>query len=467
MTKIKFGTDGWRAIIGQEYTTDNVARVSTAVADWLNERFDSPSIVIGHDFLVAGELFAETTAKVIASRGISVKLAKGFVSTPMVSLAVVKEKANLGVVITASHNPPSYNGYKLKGDFGGPLLQADIIDIENRIPATNSVDYTSISIDEFIENGSVMYVDFEDMYCSHVEANFDLDSIRDSKMNFAYDAMYGAGMNAVKRLLPNSAFLHCDDNPGFLGTAPEPIHRNLQEFSDLIRDNNIDCGLATDGDADRIGLYDSNGRFIDSHHIILLLIHYLVKYKGMCGKVVTAFSCSVKVKKMCEYYDLEHETVQIGFKHIAGKMITEDILLGGEESGGIATSGHIPERDGIWMGLILFEFMAKSGKSLENLIDEVYEIVGPFAFERIDLHIDNNTKLRIINDCKAHKFTKFGKYDVDRVETIDGFKFFFDADTWLMIRPSGTEPVLRTYAEAKTQVLALDILNECKNAISN
>ncbi|MBT3612291.1 MAG: phosphoglucomutase/phosphomannomutase family protein [Flavobacteriales bacterium] len=465
MTKIKFGTDGWRAIIAKEYTTDNVAKVSIAVADWLNENNDNPSVVIGHDCRFSGELFAETAAKVLASKGVLVKIAKGFVSTPMVSLGVVKEKASLGVGITASHNPPSYNGYKLKGDFGGPLLPADITAVENRIPNANSVDYNAMSMEDLVAEGKVIYVDLEDMYCKHAAASFDLNAIRNSDMNFAYDAMFGAGMNAVKRLLPEATLLHCDDNPGFLGTAPEPIHRNLQEFSELMKNNKLDCGLATDGDADRIGLYDSKGNFVDSHHIILLLIHYMVKYKGMSGKVVTAFSCSVKVEQMCKYYDLDQETVQIGFKHIAGKMITEDVLLGGEESGGIATSGHIPERDGIWMGLILFEFMAKSGKSLENLIDEVYAIVGEFAFERIDLHIDNDKKLKIIEDCKAGEFTQFGKYKVDRIETIDGFKFFFDADTWLLIRPSGTEPVLRTYAEASTQEKAFDILEDAKATI--
>ena len=465
MTKIKFGTDGWRAIIAKEYTTDNVARVSIAVANWLNKNNDNPSVVIGHDCRFAGELFAETAAKVLASKGVLVKIAKGFVSTPMVSLGVVNEKASLGVVITASHNPPTYNGYKLKGDFGGPLLPNDITAVENRIPDVNSVDYNAISMDDLVAEGKVVYVDLEDMYCKHAEASFDLDAINNSDMNFAYDAMFGSGMNAVKRLLPSATLLHCEDNPGFLGTAPEPIHRNLQEFADLMKNNDLDCGLATDGDADRIGLYDSKGNFVDSHHIILLLIHYMVKYKGMSGKVVTAFSCSVKVEQICKNYGLEQETVQIGFKHIAGKMITEDVLLGGEESGGIATTGHIPERDGIWMGLILFEFMAKSGKSLEDLIAEVYAIVGPFAFERIDLHIDNDTKLRIIEDCKAGKFTQFGKYKVDRIDTTDGFKFFFDEDTWLMIRPSGTEPVLRTYAEASTQEKVFDILADCKATI--
>ena len=465
MQKIKFGTDGWRAIIGKEYTTDNVTRVSIAVADWLNEKYQNPVVVIGHDCRFAGELFAETVAKVLCSKGVIVKIAKKFVSTPMVSLGVVKEKANLGVVITASHNPPSYSGYKLKGDFGGPLLQNDVSDIESRIPDLVDNDYTTLSINNLVQDRLLEYINLEDIYCQHVEDNFDLEVIKKSKLNFAYDAMFGAGMNAVKRLLPDSTFLHCDNNPGFLGIAPEPIHRNLQEFSDLMRKNNLDCGFATDGDADRIGLYNSSGNFIDSHHIILLLIHYLVKYKGMKGKVVTAFSCSVKIEQICKYYGLEQETVQIGFKHIAGKMITEDVLLGGEESGGIATAGHIPERDGIWMGLTLFEFMSKSNKSLEDLISEVYEIVGSFAFERIDLHIDNVTKIKIIENCKLEKYTSFGKYKVQRTETIDGFKFFFDNDTWLMIRPSGTEPVLRTYAEAKTQDMAFDILAACKSTI--
>ena len=465
MNKIKFGTDGWRAIIGQEYTTDNVARVSIAVANWLNEKYQKPSVLIGHDCRFAGELFAETAAKVLTSKGVLVKMSKGFVTTPMVSLGVVKEKTDLGVVITASHNPPSYNGYKLKGNFGGPLLQDDINDIEIKIPKVNSLDYVSISIEDLVNSGRLIYVNLEDIYCTHVKSSFDLNSIRNSNMNFAYDAMFGAGMNAMKKLLPKATFLHCDNNPGFLGVSPEPIHRNLLEFSNLMKENPIDCGLATDGDADRIGLYNSSGNFIDSHHIILLLIHYLVNYKGLSGKVVTAFSCSVKVAQLCKHYGLDHEIVQIGFKHIAGKMVKEDVLLGGEESGGIATAGHIPERDGIWMGLILFEFMSKSGKSLDDLIAEVYEIVGPFAFERIDLHIDNDTKIRIIEDCNLGKFEKFGKYHVERVEKTDGFKYFFDADTWLMIRPSGTEPVLRTYAEAKNQSIAFDILAACKSTI--
>ena len=466
MTQIKFGTDGWRAIIAKEFTTDNVARVSLAVADFLNGNEDNPSVVIGHDCRFAGEMFAETAAKVLAEKGVKVLLDKNFVSTPMVSLGVVNYKASIGVVITASHNPPSYNGYKLKGDFGGPLLPNDITSVENLIPELNSVDLDSIKMEDLVRDGKVEYINLEDDYCKHAENSFDLDSIRNSDLKLAYDSMFGAGKNVISRILPDTLQIHSDDNPGFHGQAPEPIHRNLLEFSDLIKSKgNIDCGLATDGDADRIGLYNSKGEFIDSHHIILLLIHYLVKYKGMKGKVVTAFSCSVKVEQMCKHYGLEQETVQIGFKHIAGKMVTEDILLGGEESGGIATTGHIPERDGIWMGLILFEFMAKSGKTLDDLIKEVYDIVGPFSFERIDLRIDNDIKESIIQNCKEGKYTSFGKYNIERIDTTDGFKFFFDDDTWLMIRPSGTEPVLRTYAEGSSQEKCFDILEDARKTL--
>lgn len=466
MSDIKFGTDGWRAIIAKDYTVSNVARVSIAVSIWLKENFDNPSVIIGHDCRFGGQLFAETAAKVLAYHKIHVKLAKGFVSTPMVSLGVVKEKASLGIVITASHNPPTYNGYKLKGDFGGPLLPNDISLVESLIPLENNIDVDAITIQSYVEDGLINYIDLETMYCEHVKDNFDLDLINTSDMNFAYDAMFGSGMNVIKKLLPKTTLLHCDDNPGFLGIAPEPIYRNLREFSELIKSNNgIHCGLATDGDADRIGLFDSAGKFIDAHHLILLLIHYLVKYKGMSGKVVTAFSCSDKIKKICQHYGLEQETVKIGFKHIAGKMITEDVLLGGEESGGIATTGHIPERDGIWMGLILFEFMAKSGKTIEDLINEVYEIVGPFSFERIDLHLTDALKNKVIENCNKGRYSNFGDYKIVRTEDIDGYKYFFEDDSWLLIRPSGTEPVLRTYAESSSSEKAFDILNSVKSVI--
>lgn len=466
MGDIKFGTDGWRAIIAKDFTVENVARVAEATADWLLNRKRNASVTLGHDCRFAGELFAETVAKVMCSKGVKVNLAKGFVSTPMVSLGTVHSASDLGIIITASHNPPSYNGFKLKGSYGGPLSPADVSEIENRIPSSSSVNLSTGSLEEYQSSGLLQYTDLEDLYIQHVRKNFDLDAIRNSKLVLAYDAMFGAGQNVIKKLFPDITMLHCDDNPGFHGQAPEPIHKNLLEFSELIKSRgNINCGLVTDGDADRIGMYDSKGRFVDSHHIILLLIHYLCKYKGQRGKVCTAFSTTPKVEKICAHYKLPLETVKIGFKYICEIMIREDVLLGGEESGGIALKGHIPERDGIWVGLVIWEFMAKSGKTLEELIAEVYSIVGEFSFERSDLHLKEEVKNRIVENCVKRNYASFGKYAVKRMEDLDGFKYFFDDEQreWLLIRASGTEPVLRTYAESTTRENALDILKAAQD----
>lgn len=466
--KIKFGTDGWRAIIAEEFTTENVARVSYATAKWLKANYDHPHVVIGHDCRFAGALFVDVATKIFLSEGIHVRMAKGFVSTPMISLAAFQFKCEVGVIITASHNPPSYNGFKLKAYFGGPLSPEHVQEVEDIIPEVCPVDYTSISIEGAIAAGQLEIVDLETRYVEHVKANFDLDAIANSGMNLVYDAMYGAGQNVVKRILPNTQMLHCEPNPSFYGQAPEPIAKNLQELESYIKTKgDIYCALATDGDADRIGLYNGKGEFIDSHHIILLLIHYMVKYKQMSGKVVIAFSVSPRIEKLCQHYGLEIQTTKIGFKEIATIMVEDDVLLGGEESGGIAVKGHIPERDGIWMGLIIWEFMAKSGKTLDELIAEVYDIVGPFKFERNDLHITEELKQRIIANCKADNYKSFGPYNVREVKTIDGFKYFFDDERWVMIRPSGTEPVLRTYAEAPTLDEVRVILKATEDTICN
>lgn len=479
MTKIKFGTDGWRAIIAKEFTATNVARVAEGVALWLLNNSNqasakiaagSPhfSVVLGHDCRFGGELFAETTSKVLAHYGIKVFIAKGFVSTPMISLGTVKYKASLGIIITASHNPASYNGFKLKGAYGGPLLPEHVTEIEKLIPDTCTVNLDTVSL-----TASLIHpVDLESLYCKHVEKSFDLKAIKKSKMNLAYDAMYGAGQSAMKRLMPDTVKLHCENNPGFNGIAPEPIAKNLGELSSLIKKSGkkqkkyqISSALATDGDADRLGFFDSKGNFIDSHHIILLLIHYLCKYKKMKGKVVVAFSVTPRLKKMCDHYGLELQVVKIGFKYICAIMIAEDVLIGGEESGGIAIKGHIPERDGIWIGLTIWEFMAKSGKSIEELVKEIYSITGSFAFERNDLHISENEKNEIIENCKGGKYNSFGKYNVQRMDDLDGWKYFFNDGEWLMIRASGTEPVLRTYAESSSQKKALSILKAAKKTL--
>jgi phosphomannomutase len=468
MSAIKFGTDGWRAIIAKDFTVDNVARVAEATAQWLLKNYKKPSAVVGYDTRFGGKLFAETVANVLSHHAIKVFLSTDFVSTPMVSLGTVNKKASIGIIITASHNPPSYNGFKLKGSYGGPMLPEKIEEIEKLIPEVNSIDLEKLSLTGFQDKGLIEYIDLETMYCDHAEANFDLRAIRKSGLHLAYDAMYGAGQNVISRLLPDTSLLHCENNPSFNGQAPEPIHKNLHEFSELIkRTKTMDCGLATDGDADRIGLYDNEGNFVDSNHIILLLIKYMYEQKGMRGKVVTSFSVSPKIAKMCKHLGLEQQETKIGFKYIAAIMISEDVLLGGEESGGIAIKGHIPERDGIWIGLTVWEYMAKSGKTLRELIKDVYAIVGPFAFERSDLHLHEELKNTIVANCEKNHYQNFGDYKIQRTETTDGYKYFFSDDEWLMIRASGTEPVLRNYAESSTLKNAFSILKAAEQTLLN
>jgi phosphomannomutase len=380
----------------------------------------------------------------------------------MISLGCVKLNTTAGVVITASHNPPSYNGFKLKSNFGGPSTPADIAIVESLIP--EHADIPKTSLEDFTAQGLLEYVDLETMYFNHVEASFDMNAIRNSGMTFGFDAMFGAGQKIVPRLLPtNLVYLHCEENPGFNGQAPEPLHKNLLEFSSLIKNStDIEFGFANDGDADRIGCYDNEGNFIDSHHVILLLIHYLHKYKGLSGKVAISFTVSDKIVKMCEAYGLPYEVTPVGFKYVCEIMVNENVLVGGEESGGIAITGHIPERDGVWMALVLMEFMAKTGKSIKELIAEVYEVVGAFDYDRYDLHISEEVKQKVIANCKADAYKNFGKYTIERKEDIDGWKYFMQDGIWTMIRASGTEPVLRVYAQAKDRAAVIDVLETVK-----
>jgi len=463
MSQIKFGTDGWRAIIAKEYTVDNVKRVAEGTARWL-EKHGGKTVVIGHDCRFGGQLFAETAAQVFGAFGYKVFMAKGFVSTPMVSLGTVKHKADIGVVITASHNPPSYNGYKLKSHLGGPLSPSLVSEVEHLVPEISSL--TLPTIEEMEEKQLLEYTDLETMYLDHVAANFDLDTIKKSGFQIAYDAMFGAGQNAMLKLFPNAHLLHCEDNPGFLGQAPEPIHRNLQELSDLIKNSgDISLGIANDGDADRIGMYDSHGNFVDSHHILLLLLLYMYKYKEQRGKVVITFSVTDKMKKMAEQFGLDYDVTKIGFKYIADIMAEEDVIVGGEESGGLAVKGHLPERDGIWIGLMILEFMAKTGKSLEELIQEVYDLVGEFNCDRVDLHIEETVKQSVVKKCKEAPYQAFGNYQVEKLENLDGFKFHLGNERWVMIRPSGTEPVLRVYAQAENPQEVRKILDATRETI--
>jgi phosphomannomutase len=466
INRIKFGTDGWRAIIAKEFTVENVAGVSLACATWIHNKYKNPKVIIGYDTRFGGAMFAETVAKVLASKEIHVIICDHFVPTPAVSLAIISLNACFGIVITASHNPAGYNGYKLKGSHGGPLMEEDIRNIENLINPEMVFDIDQISLENHMEKGLIKYLDIERLYTNHLKKSFKLDIIANSHFRFAFNSMYGSGQNIFKNLLPGVKSVNCHPDPLFNGISPEPLARNVKDFlSYMASEQKYDCGLIVDGDADRIALVNSKGDFIDSHHVILLLIHYLAGYKKQTGKIITGFSSTVKIEKLAAHYNLEVERVHIGFKEISKHMIKEDVLVGGDESGGIGVKGHIPERDGIWMGLLIWQFMAETNKSLEALIEEIYSITGPFAFERSDLHIDKDVKYRVMEMCKNNDFPQLGEYTVQKTLDFDGYKYIFDDNTWLLIRPSGTEPVLRTYAEAATKEEALYILEEARKII--
>jgi phosphomannomutase len=463
MLQIKFGTDGWRAIIAQEFTVDNVARVTEGVSKWLLQQHAKPSIVIGHDCRFGGELFTEVAIKVFCNNGIKVITHKGFVSTPMVSMAVLTHKAQQGVVITASHNPPSYSGYKLKGAHGGPTPPHQITEVEALIPNT-AINITG-TLAEYEQKGLLVYDDFEKTYIEYLQQKFDIASLNNNAFKMAYDAMYGAGQNVIRQLFPTAVLLHCERNPLFNNTAPEPLAKNLEELGKTIATTpELKFGLANDGDADRITLYNEDGEYVDSHHIILLLIHYLAKYKGMTGKIAIAASTTLRVATLCEHYNLPLEVTPIGFKYISQIMMHEDVLVGGEESGGISVKGHIPERDGIYDGLVLYEFVQQTGKSLKQLCQEVYDIVGSFYYHRDDLTLTEADKQKAIKACN-NGITQFGKYKVQEVHTIDGFKYILDNKCWTMVRASGTEPLLRIYAEGNTKAECMDIIEEVKTVL--
>ncbi len=462
--QIKFGTDGWRAIIAKDFTIENLTRVTEATAKWLwNLNTNNPSVMVGYDCRFGGKLFAEVVANVLAHHQIKVFITPGFVSTPMVSLATVQRQCTAGIIITASHNPPEYSGFKIKASYGGPAIPSMIEAVENNIPEKAS-EYPH-KLDTFIASKKIEYYDAEALYINTIKQSFQLDKIKKSGFKLGYDAMYGAGQNVIKKLFPDAVLLHCDYNPSFMGQAPEPIARNLVSFQELIREEKISIGLATDGDADRIGLFDENGNFVDSHHIILLLIHYLHQYKNQRGKIVCTFSCSSKISKLAQFYGLPIQITKIGFKYICEIMQQEVVMVGGEESGGISVMGHIPERDGIWMGLLIYEFMAITGKTITQLLQEIYQIVGPFAVDRYDLHLPEEQKNQIIQQCKDNSYKQFGGYTVQEIETIDGYKFHLGNDRWVMIRPSGTEPLLRVYAEAETLDEVYRILDATKETI--
>ena len=457
---IKFGTDGWRAVIGDQYTFANLEIVARATAQWLFKNYgDSPKIVIGHDTRFLGREFSEHVAAVMASMGVKVVFAETFTTTPSISWASKAYSCDAGIVITASHNPPSYNGFKIKANFGGPASPAMIAEVEAEFGQLKP--YTKQSFAASLEAGKIEMHDVASDYENMLREKLDIDAIRAAGIKVAHDAMFGAGQGVVQALLGEDRVvtLHHDLNPGFHGQAPEPIERNLIELSETVVRERCDVGLANDGDADRIGMYDENGSFVDSHQLLALLVNYLHNEQGMRGDIVKTFSTTSMLDKMGEKLGMKVHTTPIGFKHIGPIIVEGNVLVGGEESGGMAVKGHIPERDGVYIGLLVVEMMVKRGKKLSELVTELYDEYGPHFTYRIDVHTTPAKKEEVLKRLAAGGLTQIYNQDVVRVDDLDGYKHI-TANGWLLVRPSGTEPVLRIYSEGETSSAARGLVED-------
>ena len=453
-TIIKFGTDGWRGVIAEDFTFANVEKVALATAQHFaqgaRKKKSKPSLVIGYDARFLSKEFAERTALVAANAGVHVKIANKISATPMVSLMTRDLVASGGVVITASHNPPRYNGFKLKGNFGGPSHPEEIASVEKhlaKVVKRKSIPL-KLTLPQLVSKGMIEYVDMTEAYLATISDKLNLPRINKSGVRILHDAMYGAGMGVLKRIVPSTKEIHAEFNPSFNGTNPEPIEKNLGELCEKTRSGRYHIGIATDGDADRVGAVDEKGNYIDPHRIFSLLLKYLVEQKGWQGDVAKSFTVTDIVDQQCEKYGLRVHTTPVGFKYICKLMTEGDVLIGGEESGGLGVKGHIHERDGVYLGLLLCEMMIERQMQLSELVKELMDEFGERHYRRIDHHITPKEKTSIMKKFTAG-MKSIGGYPVTKVETIDGFKYFVQ-NGWLLVRASGTEPLIRFYAEAET-----------------
>ncbi len=450
--KIKFGTDGWRGLIARDFTFDNVAKVAQATANYFKrQKKIHHGIIVGYDARFLSREFAERTAEVLGSAGIRVKLANSIVTTPMVSLGIKKLGATGAVIITASHNPAEYNGFKIRSDFAGPAHPEQIAKVERELDKVlrGKVSQKGKSLQTLMKEKRIKHVDLQRIYISDIKKKVDLKSIQRSGLRILYDAMYGAGQGVMQRLLPDIARMHDTFNPSFGGMRPEPMEENLLPLIQAVRKGKYDIGLATDGDADRVGAVDEKGNFVDSHRMFALLLKYFVEDKGLRGEVAKSLSVTQMINKMCDEYGLTLHETPVGFKYLCRLMVERDVLIAAEESGGIGVRGHVPERDGILVGLLLCEMMIARRKSLSSLVQELIDKYGEHRFRRVDLRITPAEKDRIMGKFDRD-ISQIAGQNVLRVQETDGFKYFVDGG-WLLVRPSGTEPLIRFYAEADSE----------------
>jgi alpha-D-glucose phosphate-specific phosphoglucomutase len=473
---IHFGTDGWRAVISDTFTFHNLHLVTQAIADavasqsWNNGTTcetppDSKKMVVGFDTRFLSDRYAQEVARVLAANGYTVYLSQADVPTPAVSYAVCKLKASGGVMITASHNAPRYNGVKLKAAYGGSALpeqcrrvEVYLNDNENQGRGPNLMDYEQARQQGLIQRFNPILI-----YNDLLRTLIDFNIIAEAPQRIVVDSMYGAGRGVIRGILQGTGCevteIRGEMNPGFGGVHPEPIAAYLKALSGAVCTGMGTFGLATDGDADRIGAMDERGNFVDPHKIMALALRYLVEKRGWRGSVVRTVSTTRMIDRLAERYGLAVHETPVGFNHIADYMMKEDVLIGGEESGGISFKGHIPEGDGILMGLLIVEMVAASRTSLHEMVEDLLVEVGPAFYERKDMRLSHPVSKsqitdRLLNEAPA----QIGGEKINQILTIDGVKYILADDSWLLIRPSGTEPVLRVYAEGRSPEMVKALL---------
>ena len=459
--QIKFGTDGWRGIIADDFTFENVRRVASAIASYVL-KYEDPKrgVIVGYDARFASPRAARIVAEVIAGSGVPVKLADDYTPTPAVSYAVKQQGAAGGVMVTSSHNPWNWNGVKFKGNFGGSATPAIMKRIEEELAAGAAPRANQGAIDE---------VDLKKAYIAAVCAFADMDLIAKTKFKFAVDAMYGSGRGVLPGIFAERG-VHCvairqELNPLFPGINPEPIQPHTALLQETVVREKCDAGLATDGDADRIGAVAEDGTFVDSHKIFCVLLRWLLERKKWPGEVVRAFNTTKMIDRIAAKHGRKLHETSIGFKYVADLMMEREILMGGEESGGIGYSRFLPERDGVLNSLLLANVMAEEGKPLGQLVADLQREFGPHYYGRSDLHIPEDMKQGAIRRAAEDGTRGLGRYKVLKKENLDGVKFFLDApsngngaEAWVLFRASGTEPLLRLYTEAASPELVRELL---------
>jgi phosphomannomutase len=453
MTVIKFGTDGWRARIAEDFTFANVEAVTQALVDYLRTQNAGGELrtVVGYDRRFASELFARRAAEVFAGNGVAVDLFAIDVPTPLVSFEVKRRGLDGGVMITASHNPPDFNGFKFKAPYGGSATPAITDQIEKLLGATAP---RRLPFDEAQRQGLANVIEADGDYRSHVESLVAINDIRGADALVIADPMHGTGGRWIESMLAGGKIrvetIRADRDPLFGGVLPEPMPWSLELTSRVIRERGALMALVTDGDADRVGAMDERGEYVNTHQILIILLLHLVRRKGWKGSVARTFSQSVIVRRIAESYGFRLFETPIGFKHIGEIMLdpANDFLVGGEESGGIGVRGHIPERDGILNCLLLLEAVLAAGKKPSEIVRDIWREFGEFHFERRDLHLPIEAGQKLVSDLRENTPDSLAGDKIVNVATLDGTKLIFEDDSWILFRQSGTEPLLRIYCEA-------------------